>query len=102
LRNAGYFVGHVGKWHAGKFPQEHFDFGRSYSGTHWIKEKDGTQIHVTKKNENDALEFLATRPQDKPFCLTLNFSPRTRKTAIPNSFYRNQKAWRFITTSLFR
>jgi arylsulfatase A-like enzyme len=73
LRKAGYFVGHVGKWHVGEFPAEHFDFGRSYSKGHWIKEKDGTKIHITKKNENDALEFLTTRPQDKPFCLTVNF-----------------------------
>ncbi len=73
LRDRGYFVGHVGKWHNGKFPAEHFDFGRAYSGTHWIKEKDGTMIHVTQKNENDALEFLRTRPRGQPFCLTLAF-----------------------------
>ncbi len=73
LRANGYHVGHIGKWHNGPFPQENFDFGRSYSGTHWIKEADGTKIHVTQKNENDALEFLRTRPTDKPFVLTLAF-----------------------------
>ncbi len=73
LRANGYFVGHVGKWHNGKFPAENFDFGRAYSGRHWMKQPDGTMIHVTQKNENDALEFLRTRPADKPFCLTLAF-----------------------------
>ena len=73
LRTNGYFVGHVGKWHNGKFPAANFDFGRAYSGTHWIKLPDGSKIHVTQKNENDALEFLRTRPADKPFCLTLAF-----------------------------
>ncbi len=73
LRSNGYHVGHVGKWHNGKFPKEQFDFGRSYAGTHWVKQPDGTKIHVTRKNENDALEFLKTRPDDKPFCLTLAF-----------------------------
>jgi arylsulfatase A-like enzyme len=73
LRANGYFVGHIGKWHNGKFPAENFDFGRAYSGTHWMKQPDGTPIHVTKKNENDALEFLQTRPADRPFCLTLAF-----------------------------
>ena len=73
LRTNGYWVGHVGKWHNGKFPADKFDFGRSYMGTHWITNKDGTKIHVTQKNENDALEFLRTRPADKPFCLTLAF-----------------------------
>ncbi len=73
LRAAGYFVGHVGKWHNGPFPADRFDFGRAYGGTHWIQEKDGTRIHVTQKNENDALKFLRTRPTERPFCLTLAF-----------------------------
>ena len=73
LRTNGYFVGHVGKWHNGKFPAANFDFGRAYSGTHWIEQPDGTKIHVTQKNESDALEFLRTRPAGKPFCLTLAF-----------------------------
>ncbi len=73
LRDHGYHVGHVGKWHNGKFPAENFDFGTSYFGTHWMNEPDGSKIHVTKKNENDAMRFLAERPQDKPFCLTVAF-----------------------------
>jgi arylsulfatase A-like enzyme len=73
LRANGYHVGHIGSWDNGKFPAENYDFGRSYSGTHWIEQSDGTRIHVTRKNENDALEFLRTRPMDKPFCLTLAF-----------------------------
>jgi len=73
LRAHGYFTGHVGKWHNGSFPKENFDFGRAYSGTHWMKEPDGSMIHVTQKNERDALEFLRTRPADKPFVLTLAF-----------------------------
>jgi len=73
LRASGYWVGHVGKWHNGKFPQEQYDFGRAYAGVHWIKQPGSEPIHVTRKNEQDALEFLRTRPQDKPFCLTLAF-----------------------------
>jgi arylsulfatase len=73
LRSNGYYVGHIGKWHNGDFPAKEFDFGRAYSGVHWIKQKDGTKIHVTQKNENDALEFLQDRPKDQPFCLTLAF-----------------------------
>ena len=73
LRKNGYWVGHVGKWHNGAFPKQQFDFGRSYSGTHWIKSPNGDRVHVTQKNEADALEFLRTRPKDQPFCLTLAF-----------------------------
>lgn len=73
LRAQGYWVGHVGKWHNGRFPSERFDFARAYAGTHFQKQPDGTSIHVTRKNEADALEFLRTRPRDKPFLLTLAF-----------------------------
>ena len=38
-----------------------------------MKQRDGTAIHVTQKNENDALEFLRTRPAGQPFCLTVAF-----------------------------
>ncbi len=86
LRDHGYYVGHIGKWHNGTFPAENFDFGKSYSGTHWIKEPDGTKIHVTKKNENDALEFLDKRPRDKPFCLTVAFFATHAEDSNPLQF----------------
>jgi arylsulfatase A-like enzyme len=86
LRAHGYYVGHVGKWHNGTFPAAHFDFGRAYSGTHWITEPDGTKIHVTQKNENDALEFLRTRAPNKPFCLTLAFFATHAEDKNPRQF----------------
>lgn len=86
LRANGYFVGHVGKWHNGKFPAEQFDFGRAYSERHWMKEPDGTLIHVTQKNENDALEFLHSRPADKPFCLTLAFFATHAEDSNPKQY----------------
>jgi arylsulfatase A-like enzyme len=73
LRAHGYHVGLVGKWHCGPFPKERFDLGSAYGGTHWQPEPDGGEIHVTRKNERDALAFLRTRPREKPFCLTLSF-----------------------------
>ena len=86
LRDHGYHVGHVGKWHNGKFPQKQFDFGRSYQGKHWFEGKDGKKIHVTQRNENDALEFLQTRPADKPFCLTLAFFATHAEDRHPDQF----------------
>lgn len=73
LRANGYHVGHVGKWHNGRFPAERFDFGRSYAGRHFLKQPDGSTVHVTQQNERDALEFLRTRPTEKPFSLTVSF-----------------------------
>ena len=73
LRDNGYHTGHVGKWHNGKFPEDRYDFGRAYHQRHYHEEPDGSTIHVTKKNERDALEFLLTRPKDRPFLLTVAF-----------------------------
>jgi arylsulfatase len=73
LRAHGYHVGLVGKWHCGPFPQDRFDVGKAYGGTHWQAEPDGGRIHVTKKNERDALAFLRERPEGRPFSLMLSF-----------------------------
>ena len=86
LRDNGYHVGHVGKWHNGGFPAKHYDFSRYYHGKHWYKDKDGKPIHVTQRNENDALEFLQTRPKDKPFCLTLCFFATHAEDRHPDQF----------------
>ena len=86
LRDAGYHVGHVGKWHNGKFPAEHFDFGRAYHGRHWYPQDDDPEIHVTQRNEKDALEFLETRPSDKPFCLTVAFFATHAVDGDPKQF----------------
>lgn len=86
LRDNGYWVGHVGKWHNGKFPTEKFDFGTAYHGRHWLKQKDGSKIHVTAKNEFDSMEFLKSRPKDKPFCLTVAFFATHAEDSHPKQF----------------
>ena len=75
LRAAGYWTGHVGKWHNGGFPAAEYDSPASAlaNGSHWIREADGTRVHVTRKNERDAVEFLRARPEGRPFCLTVAF-----------------------------
>ncbi len=86
LRESGYHLGHVGKWHCGKFPAKRFDFARAYSGKHWMKDEQGNDIHVTAKNERDSLEFLRDRPKDKPFCLTVAFFATHAEDANPEQF----------------
>jgi arylsulfatase len=86
LRANNYWVGHIGKWHNGNFPAEHFDVGQSYSGKHWLKRPDGSEVHVTQKNQEDALAFLRTRPRDKPFCLTLAFFAAHAEDGHPEQF----------------
>jgi arylsulfatase A-like enzyme len=73
LKNNGYYLGHVGKWHNGEIPKDKFDFAVAYHGRHWYDTKEYGRIHVTKRNEKDALTFLKNRPTDQPFYLTVSF-----------------------------
>jgi arylsulfatase len=86
LRERGYHVGLVGKWHNGKFPAERFDFGRSYSGVHWIQQDDGTKVHVTAKNEKDAMDFLTSKPANKPFSLNVSFFATHAEDSNPKQY----------------
>lgn len=73
LRANGYHTGHVGKWHNHPDPVGKFDFGRFYDGKHWYPDDKGGKIHAITRNENDAMEFLRSRPKDKPFYLNVAF-----------------------------
>ncbi len=75
LRANGYHLGHIGKWHNRPFPKDRFDFAAVYHGRHWYEDGESSdgKIHVTKRNERDALRFLNERPSDKPFALTVCF-----------------------------
>lgn len=92
MRANGYYTGHIGKWHNGKFPQEQFDFGRMYHSTHYHPTPDGGKIHVTQKNENDAMEFLKTRASDKPFVLTLAFFATHAEDGNPLQYLPQEKS----------
>ena len=75
LREAGYHLGQVGKWHLDNWPfvAEQFDVAKNYYGDHW---HDG--VHTTKMSENNGIEFLKNRPRDKPFMLSVcYFAPHS-------------------------
>jgi arylsulfatase len=97
LRANGYFVGHVGKWHNGAFPADKYDFGRSYFGKHWYTLADGRKVHVTQRNEEDALVFLKERPTDKPFCLTVAFFATHAEDSNPKQFLPQPQSMKLYT-----
>ena len=73
-----YYVGHIGKWHfkqrdriAGKF-----NFTYTYFRISALAQDRGQENSVTDHTENMAIEFLKTRPRDKPiFAATVAFYP---------------------------
>ncbi len=72
LRQAGYWTGFVGKFGVGAIRAGDFDFATAYEGRHWY-DINGEKIHITERNARDSLQFLAERPRDKPFCLSVSF-----------------------------
>lgn len=92
LRENGYHIGHVGKWHCGTFPADQFDFGRSYNGKHWMPDGNGGEIHVTQKNLQDTMEFFDTRPKGKPFMLNLCFFAPHAQDGNPAQYLPQEKS----------
>lgn len=86
LRRAGYWTGFVGKYGVGKIREDDFNFARAYEGVHWFPVGNGDSIHVTRRNERDALDFLRERPKDKPFLLSLSFFATHAQDLHPDQY----------------
>lgn len=82
LRTSGYWTGHVGKYDVGTARDGDYDFVRAYHGRHWIPDEAGQPVHVTEKHARDSLEFLRSRPKDRPFLLSVGyFAPHAEDSA---------------------
>ena len=86
LRQAGYWTGFVGKYGVGRAREGDFDFLRTYEGRHWITTLDGETLHVSQKNARDALDFLRTRPTERPFALSVSFFAAHAEDAAPEQY----------------
>lgn len=85
LRQSGYWSGFVGKYGVGAPQKDDFDFLRAYEGRHWM-ERNGERVHVTELNRRDAIEFLQSRPTDKPFLLSLSFFAPHAEDRAPEQY----------------
>jgi arylsulfatase A-like enzyme len=82
LRGAGYWTGYVGKYDVGPPRPGDFDFLRAYHGRHWLDGSNAGRVHVTEQNARDSIEFLRTRPKDRPFLLSVGyFAPHAEDSA---------------------
>lgn len=86
LRKAGYWTGFVGKYGVGKIRQSDYDYTSVYEGKHWMPVGVGDSIHVTARNEKDALLFLKDRPKEKPFLLSVSFFATHAEDKHPDQY----------------
>ena len=103
LRKAGYWTGYVGKYGVGNIKENQFDYSIEYEGKHWLPDGPGDSIHVTAKNEKDALYFLKSRPKDKPFLLSVGFFAPHAEDLHPDQYryqLSSEKYYRDVTIPL--
>lgn len=75
LRDAGYWTGFVGKYGVGKdLPESAFDsfLGFPAQGDYFPHGEESGP-HLTSILAGQAVEFLESRPSDRPFCLSVSF-----------------------------
>jgi arylsulfatase len=85
LRN-DYHVGFYGKYHHLEPPPgPTFSHWHSTQLSHFVN-CHGEHKHVTQCNEDDGVEFLKTRPTDKPFFLTLSFFATHAEDGNPENY----------------
>ncbi len=85
LRAQGYWTGFVGKYGVGTVRIDDFDFVRAYEGRHWM-ERDGERVHVTELNRRDSIKFLDSRPDDRPFLLSVSFFAPHAEDRAPEQY----------------
>jgi arylsulfatase len=89
LKDTGYHLGHVGKWHFNwtQLVYGTFQFAKSYYGQHFVPNRFGGKTHVTVKNEEDSLAFLKARPKNTPFMLSVCFFAPHSQDGEPEQYF---------------
>lgn len=100
LRKAGYWTGYVGKYGVGKIKENQFDYSVEYEGKHWLPEGKGDSVHVTAKNEKDALVFLKNRPKEKPFLLSVGFFAPHAEDRHPDQYRYQPESEKYYQNDL--
>ena len=92
LKQAGYYLGFIGKWGVGQPPEELFDYNRGWPGQNrYLNVQDGKFRHLTSIMSDQAIEFLDSIPDRKPFCLSFSFKAPHVQDGPPGRFLDDPK-----------
>jgi len=92
LKKAGYYLGFIGKWGVGKPPDGLFDYNRGWPGQNrYLNVQDGKFRHLTSIMSDQAIEFLDSIPDRKPFCLSFSFKAPHCQDGPPSRFLDDPK-----------
>lgn len=94
LRQHGYRTGFIGKFGVGndqavKRMASEFDYWRGIpgqGGRYFIEPGDTNRVHQTARMGDEALEFLDSNSNSKPFCLAISFTAPHARDHMPREF----------------
>lgn len=89
LRNSGYTTGFIGKYGVGTtLPETDFDYWRGFAGQGHYEQQDenGCYKHLTRIQEEQALQFLDRYGKEGPFCLSVSFKAPHCQDGDPRQF----------------
>src|SRR5262245_14094052 len=87
LKAADYRIGFIGKYGVGnKMPEQaQFDYWKGFGGQGNYFDK-GTPLHMNRRMGDQAIEFLKSCDNAKPFCLSLSFKCPHAQDKAPREF----------------
>lgn len=92
LRHHGYYTGFIGKYGVGNsLPATSFDYWKGFpgQGAYFYQDANGNMIHETALMGQKAKDFINTRDQSKPFCLSISFkAPHSEEGVTENNGFR--------------
>jgi len=92
LKEAGYYLGFIGKWGVGQPPKELFDYNQGWPGQNrYFHQQDGRTLHLTSIMSDQAMEFFDGLPADRPFCLSISFKAPHCQYGHPEQFLYDPK-----------
>jgi arylsulfatase A-like enzyme len=87
LREHGYHTGLIGKYGVGSaMPEDRFDFWRGFPGQGRYFPDGEPGPHLTERMGDQAAEFLAGAPKNRPFCLSISFKAPHVQDDDPRQF----------------
>ena len=87
LKQAGYQIGFIGKFGVGNtMPSEAFDYWKGFPGQGNYFPEGPNGPHLTNIMRDQANQFLASTPKDKPFCLSISFKAPHVQDQAPQQY----------------
>lgn len=96
LRNNGYYTGFFGKLGVNKVNRDAlFDVSDVYDRNgrftnrrgYYYKTLQGDTVHLTRYTGEQAMAFIESAPDDKPFCLSISFSAPHAHDPAPDQYF---------------